>query len=161
MYGNSNCNMCDVRERCGYPHKPCDCAGYRKFRPKEKNTTIDVIKNEFTDNTYIIDRDNDISINAVKTDKNTLKITARQITSQEDEEMVKSTYKVKVYVKHGYFEYEVKTMEQALAHGEAIMSSQTYRRSTASGDVEFLHVYKVKVSGEGLKSEYPDTFKRT
>ena len=72
-----------------------------------------------------------------------------------------SEYKVKVYVKHGYFQYSVATMDQALAHGEAIMSGQTYRRSTESGDVEIHHVYKVKLCGEGLKSEYLDEFKRT
>jgi len=69
-------------------------------------------------------------------------------------------WKVKVYVKHGYFEYEVGTMEAALAHGEAIMGNQTYRRSV--GDiVEIHHVYKVKIEGEGLQSEYPDKFCRT
>ena len=70
-------------------------------------------------------------------------------------------YKVKVYVQHGYFEYEVKTVEQAMAHGEAIMGKQTYRRSVGDDKVEFHHVYAVKVVGPGLKSEYPDTFKRT
>lgn len=70
-------------------------------------------------------------------------------------------YLVKVYVDHGYFEYEVGSMEQALAHGEVIMRHKTYRRSTESGDVEFLPVIKVKVSGPGLKSEYMDTFRRT
>ena len=70
-------------------------------------------------------------------------------------------YKVKIYVKHGYYEYEVPEMEQALAHGEAIMANGTYRRSTTQGDVEIHQVYKVKISGEGLQSEYPDTFRRT
>lgn len=69
-------------------------------------------------------------------------------------------YKVKVYVKHGYYEYEVGTMDAALAHGEAIMSTRTYRRSV--GDIVEIHpVYKVKIEGEGLKSEYPDKFCRT
>ena len=70
-------------------------------------------------------------------------------------------YKVKVYVKHGYFEYEVGTMEQAIAHGEVIMDTQVYRRSVGDNNVEFHHVYKVKVEGEGLTSKYIDIFKRT
>jgi len=70
-------------------------------------------------------------------------------------------YKVKVYVKHGYFQYEVSTIEQAVAHGEAIMDSQVYRRSIGNNKVEFHHVYKVKVEGKGLASAYPDTFMRT
>lgn len=73
--------------------------------------------------------------------------------------MNKSEYIIKVYVKHGYFEYAVPTIEQALGHGEAIMTNQTYRRTTQSGDVEVHHVYKVKISGEGLESKYSDTFK--
>lgn len=70
-------------------------------------------------------------------------------------------YKIKVYVAHGYYQYEVPTMDAAIAHGQAIMNSGVYRRSTERGDVEFYKVYKVKVTGEGLASEYPDTFKRT
>jgi len=75
--------------------------------------------------------------------------------------MSKEKYKVKVYVSHGYFEYEVSNIESALAHAEAIMSKQTYRRSIGEDTVEVHHVYKVKVVGPGLASEYPDTFKRT
>lgn len=70
-------------------------------------------------------------------------------------------YKVKVYVMHGYFEYEVSCMEQALSHGETIMRNGTYRRSNEAGDVEIHSVIKVKICGPGLKSEYMDTFKRT
>lgn len=70
-------------------------------------------------------------------------------------------YKVKVYVQHGYFEYEVSSIEKAFAHANAIMATQVYRRYTPDGEVEFLHAYKVKVCGEGLQTEYPDTFKRT
>jgi len=66
-----------------------------------------------------------------------------------------------VYVRHGYFEYEVDRMEQALEHAEVIMAGRTYRRSTSAGDVEVHHAYKVKVKGPGLNSEYLDTFKRT
>jgi len=72
-----------------------------------------------------------------------------------------SNYLVKVYVAHGYFEYEVGDMDAAIAHGQAIMNSSVYRRSTAKGDVEFHKVYKVKVCGDGLESEYPDVFRRT
>ena len=70
-------------------------------------------------------------------------------------------YKIKVYVRHGYFQYEVKEMEQAIAHGQAIMNSGVYRRSIKNEAMEFHPVYKVKVCGPGLGSEYPDEFKRT
>jgi hypothetical protein len=70
-------------------------------------------------------------------------------------------YKVKVYVNHGYFEYEVDTMESALEHGEAIMSKLVYRRSVGDNVVQFYRVYKVKIEGPNLKSDYLDTFKRT
>ena len=70
-------------------------------------------------------------------------------------------YTIKVYVVHGYFEYAVPTMESALEHAEVIMERQVYRRSRKDGAVEFHNVIKVKVEGEGLESEYPDTFKRT
>ena len=70
-------------------------------------------------------------------------------------------YQIKVYVKHGYFEYKVSTQEAALAHGEAIMSNRTYRRSIGKNTVEILPVYKVKIVGPNLKSEYLDEFKRT
>lgn len=70
-------------------------------------------------------------------------------------------YTVKVYVNHGYYQYQVAEMAQAIGHGEAIMSNQTYRRVNGNGEVEFHHVFKVKVCGEGLETEYPDEFKRT
>ena len=70
-------------------------------------------------------------------------------------------YRIKAYVAHGYYEYEVKEMDQALAHGQAIMSTGVYRRSTAEGSMEFHKCYKVKVTGDNLKSEYLDVFKRT
>ena len=62
---------------------------------------------------------------------------------------------------HGFFEYEVSTAEKAMAHGEAIMKNQVFRNYTGNGEVEFLHVYKVKVKGEGLDTAYPAEFKRT
>ena len=70
-------------------------------------------------------------------------------------------YKIKVYVKHGYFDYSVPTMESALEHAQVIMERQTYRISRPDGGVEFHHVIKVEVEGKGLESEYPDVFKRT
>ena len=70
-------------------------------------------------------------------------------------------YKVKVYVKHGYFEYSVKEMASALEHAQLIMERGVYRRSNARGEVEFHGVIKTKVCGENLESEYPDVFKRT
>ena len=70
-------------------------------------------------------------------------------------------YKIKAYVQHGYFEYMVPTMAAALEHGEVIMANRTYRRSIGKDTVEIHHVYKVKIVGPGLKSEYLDEFKRT
>lgn len=70
-------------------------------------------------------------------------------------------YKVKVYVMHGYFEYSVQEMASALEHAAVIMERGVYRRSNARGEVEFHKVIKVKVCGEDLESDYPDTFKRT
>lgn len=70
-------------------------------------------------------------------------------------------YKVQVYVKHGYFEYDVKEMASALEHAQVISERGTYRRSNERGEVEFHRVVKVKVIGEGLDSAYKDTFKRT
>ena len=70
-------------------------------------------------------------------------------------------YKVKIYVAHGYFEYSVGEMSSALEHAGLIMERGVYRRSRGDGAVEFHKVVKVKVEGEGLASEYPDTFKRT
>ena len=40
-------------------------------------------------------------------------------------------YTVKVYVQHGYYQYKVGEMDQAIAHGEAIMANQVYRRVNA------------------------------
>jgi len=70
-------------------------------------------------------------------------------------------YRVQVFVSHGYFEYEVDTIERAMAHGQAIMNSGVFRNSRDDGEVEFYKPFKVKVKGEGLKSQYPATFKRT
>ena len=70
-------------------------------------------------------------------------------------------YKIKVYVREGYFEYEVSNKYQAVAHAETIMSNGTYRSSPDDETLEVHKVYKVKVCGPGLGSEYKDTFKRT
>lgn len=72
-------------------------------------------------------------------------------------------YKVQAFTSHGYFEYEVGRMEQAMAHGHAIMSTGVYRRHTSDNTVEFHKVYKVKVkSNQGdLGSQYGDKFVRT
>lgn len=70
-------------------------------------------------------------------------------------------YTIKVYVNHGYFEYQISEMASALEHAQVISERGTYRRSRNDGAVEFHRVVKVKVEGEGLDSEYPDTFKRT
>lgn len=66
-----------------------------------------------------------------------------------------------IYVDHGYYSYEVNSMDQAISHAETIMTRRTYRRVTDNKDVEILYVHKVKVKGKGLDTEYPDQFHRT
>lgn len=46
-------------------------------------------------------------------------------------------YKIRVYVDHGYFEYEVDRMGQAMSHGHIIMAAGVYRRSISDSAVEF------------------------
>ena len=70
-------------------------------------------------------------------------------------------YTLKVYVQHGYFSYTVSSMESALEHAELIMTKGIYRSSNTDESVTVHKVIKVKVCGEGLKSEYPDEFHRT
>jgi hypothetical protein len=70
-------------------------------------------------------------------------------------------YQVKVYTRYGYFEYEVPEMASAIEHAQLIMERGVYRRSRDDGAVEFHHVIKTKVEGDGLASEYPDKFRRT
>ncbi len=72
-------------------------------------------------------------------------------------------YRVQVFVSHGYFEYEVCRMEQAMAHAQAIMSTGVYRRSIDENTVEFHTAYKVKVKSNSrdLGSQYGDKFVRT
>jgi hypothetical protein len=72
-----------------------------------------------------------------------------------------NNYTVKIYTKYGYFEYGVGEMASALEHAQLIMERGVYRRSNERGEVEFHNVIKTKVCGDGLASEYPDTFKRT
>ncbi len=50
MYGNSNCNLCDIEKDCGYEYKPCDCCGYRKFKPKPKDAPQDIMEDLQTAN---------------------------------------------------------------------------------------------------------------
>jgi len=73
------------------------------------------------------------------------------------------TYRVQVFVAHGYFEYEVNKVEQAMAHAQAIMSTGVYRRALDGESVEFHKVYKVKVKSNlrDLGSQYYDKFVRT
>jgi len=73
------------------------------------------------------------------------------------------SYEVKVYVRDhgGYFKYTVSSMDQAVHHAVVIQKDGVYRRITESGDFEVWSVYKVKVSGPGLDSEYQDEFVRT
>jgi len=72
------------------------------------------------------------------------------------------TYRVQAYVTHGYFEYPVERMDQAIDHGQQILQRGVYRRPLPNGaGLEMWPVYKVKVLGEGMGSAYTDTFKRT
>jgi len=75
---------------------------------------------------------------------------------------VKKTDKihVRVYVKHGYYQYNVGSVAQAVDHAEQIMRSQTYR-TAIDGGMEVYHVEKVKLVGPGLESHYRDEFCRT
>lgn len=71
-------------------------------------------------------------------------------------------YKIQVYVAHGFFEYEVGRLDQAIDHGQQIMQRGVYRRPLPDGSgLELWHVEKVKILGEGMGSAYHDTFRRT
>lgn len=73
-----------------------------------------------------------------------------------------NTWKIQVYVAHGYFEYEVSRPEQAVEHAQQIMKRKVYRRPLPDGSgLEMFHVEKVKIIGDGMASAYKDTFKRT
>ena len=76
---------------------------------------------------------------------------------------MKKFYKVKVYVNGhgGYFSYEVEAQDQACHHAAIIMREGVYRRVNHAGEMEYWPVYKVKVCGDGLETEYPDQFIRT
>jgi len=80
-----------------------------------------------------------------------------------DIEAKSPVYKVQVFVAHGYFEYEVSRVEQAMAHGQAIMSTGIYRRAVDENTVEFHTAYKVKIKSNSrdLGSQYGDKFVRT
>ena len=73
------------------------------------------------------------------------------------------SYKIKIYPKGqaGYFQYTVGSLDSACDHASAIMRECTYRRQTPRGEIEFWSVYKVKIEGEGIESEYLDEFIRT
>jgi len=72
-------------------------------------------------------------------------------------------YKVQVFVAHGFFEYTVGRIEQAMAHGQAIMATGVYRRAIGEDTVEFHKAYKVKIKSNvrDLGSQYGDRFVRT
>lgn len=94
------------------------------------------------------------------------KVKRKRSSKKAVKKLLKSTvsspsYTVKVYVTHGYFEYEVGTASQGLEHAGLIMERGVYRRSNERGEVEFYPVIKTKVCGPGLASEYLDVFKRT
>ena len=72
-------------------------------------------------------------------------------------------YSIKVYISGhgGYFSYEVGAKDQACHHAAIIMREGVYRRVNSANEMEFWPVYKVKVCGPGLDTEYPDIFVRT
>jgi|TARA_R110000765_G_scaffold300421_1_gene395035 hypothetical protein len=75
----------------------------------------------------------------------------------------KENYQVKAYVPAhgGYFTYDVGSKDQACHHAAVIMKEGVYRRINDANEMEYWPVYKVKVCGPGLDTEYPDTFVRT
>ena len=73
-----------------------------------------------------------------------------------------ASWKIQVYVAHGYFEYEVSRPEQAVEHAQQIMCRRVYRRPLPDGSgLEMFHVEKVKIIGDGMASHYKDVFRRT
>lgn len=70
-------------------------------------------------------------------------------------------YKVCTYVAHGYYEYEVASVDKALEHAQVIAASGVYRHYCEDGSIEFYKVNKVKVKGEGLGTKHPDKYVRT
>jgi hypothetical protein len=70
-------------------------------------------------------------------------------------------YEIRVYVKTGYFKYEVAEMQSAIEHCQLIMGMGVYRRSNTNGEIEFYNVIKCKAIGPNLTSQYQDTFCRT
>lgn len=67
---------------------------------------------------------------------------------------------VRVYVDHGYYEYEVPSAEKAVAHAQKIMERGVYRRAIEGG-MECHNAYMVRAIGPGLESQYKDKFCRT
>ena len=72
-------------------------------------------------------------------------------------------FTVKTYIPGhgGYFSYEVGSMDQACHHAAQIAKEGVYRRVNDANEMEFWPVTKVKVTGPGLNTEYPDKFNRT
>lgn len=83
--------------------------------------------------------------------------------TKKERTMAEPKYQIKVYVdgQAGYFTYEVGSKEKACSHAMAIMKDRTYRRVNDSNEMDFWPVYRVKVTGPGLDTEYPDEFVRT
>ena len=74
-------------------------------------------------------------------------------------------YTISVFIEGypGYFQYGVKTLEQAMNHFAAITSTG-YRRVNDRGQMEWYspHLLRhIKIDGEGLSTQYPDEFLRT
>jgi hypothetical protein len=70
-------------------------------------------------------------------------------------------YCIRVYVDHGFYSYVLDSKEQAIEHGQVIMSSGVYRHSIDDETVAFYPVKKVKVLGPDIGSAYLDRFERT
>lgn len=74
-------------------------------------------------------------------------------------------YKIDIFIDGhaGLYRYEVQTKEQAMNHFAAITSTG-YRRTNDRGMMEWYAPSMLKfirISGEGLETNYPDTFVRT
>lgn len=74
-------------------------------------------------------------------------------------------YKLSIFIEGlpGFFQYEVGTKDQAMAHFAAI-TSQGYRRINDRGQFYWYApslITAIKIEGEGLETSYPDVFMRT
>lgn len=74
-------------------------------------------------------------------------------------------YSIRIFIEGfaGFFKYKVDTKEQAMDHFAAI-TSRGYRRVNDRGQLEWYSpklIRCIRITGEGLGTEYPDEFLRT